>query len=54
MERAKYFLIQKIRNIKENKEWRAEYMKSLLREQEIARDNFEKGKIKEEKKELKI
>ena len=46
MERAKYFSIQKIRNIKENKEWRAEYMKSLLREQEIARDNFEKGKIK--------
>ena len=39
-------LEQKIRNIKENKEWRAEYMKSLLREQEIARDNFEKGKIK--------
>ena len=38
-------LEQKIRNIKENKEWRAEYMKSLLREQEIARDNFEKGKI---------
>ena len=46
-------LEQKIRNIKENKEWRAEYMKSLLREQEIARDNFEKGKIKgrEEEKE---
>ena len=38
-------LEQKIRNIKENKEWRAEYMKSLLREQEIARDNFEKGKM---------
>ena len=38
-------LEQKIRNIKENKEWRAEYMKSLLREQEIARDNFEKGKL---------
>ena len=38
-------LEQKIRNIKGNKEWRAEYMKSLLREQEIARDNFEKGKL---------
>ena len=38
-------LEQKIRNIKENKEWRAEYMKSLLREQEIARDNFKKGKL---------
>ena len=34
---------QKIRNIKENKEWRAEYMTLLMREQEIARDNFEKG-----------
>ena len=37
---------QKIRNIKENKEWRAEYMTLLMREQEIARDNFEKGKLK--------
>ena len=36
---------QKIRNIKENKEWRAEYMTLLMREQEIARDNFEKGKL---------
>ena len=36
---------QKIRNIKENKEWRAEFMTLLMREQEIARDNFEKGKI---------
>ena len=36
---------QKIRNIKENKEWRAEFMTILMREQEIARDNFEKGKI---------
>ena len=36
-------LEQKIRNIKENKEWRAEYMTLLMREQEIARDNFEKG-----------
>ena len=34
---------QKIRNIKENKEWRAEFMTILMREQEIARDNFEKG-----------
>ena len=34
---------QKIRNIKENKEWRAEFMTLLMREQEIARDNFEKG-----------
>ena len=38
-------LEQKIRNIKENKEWRAEYMTLLMREQEIARDNFEKGKL---------
>ena len=36
-------LEQKIRNIKENKEWRAEYMTLLMREQEIARNNFEKG-----------
>ena len=36
---------QKIRNIKENKEWRAEFMTLLMREQEIARDNFEKGKL---------
>ena len=36
-------LEQKIRNIKENKEWRAEFMTLLMREQEIARDNFEKG-----------
>ena len=34
---------QKIRNIKENKVWRAEFMTLLMREQEIARDNFEKG-----------
>ena len=34
---------QKIRNIKENKEWRAEFMTLLMREQEIAKDNFEKG-----------
>ncbi len=34
---------QKIRNIKENKEWKAEFMTLLMREQEIARDNFEKG-----------
>ena len=36
-------LEQKIRNIKENKVWRAEFMTLLMREQEIARDNFEKG-----------
>ena len=36
---------QKIRNIKENKEWRAKFMTLLMREQEIARDNFEKGKL---------
>ncbi len=36
---------RKIRNIKENKEWRAEFMTLLIREQEIARDNFEKGKL---------
>ena len=34
---------QKIKNIKENKVWRAEFMTLLMREQEIARDNFEKG-----------
>ena len=34
---------QKIKNIKENKVWRAEFMTILMREQEIARDNFEKG-----------
>ena len=34
---------QKIRNIKDNKEWRAEFMTLLMREQEIAKDNFEKG-----------
>ena len=33
----------KIRNKKENKVWRAEFMTLLMREQEIARDNFEKG-----------
>ena len=36
-------LEQKIKNIKENKVWRAEFMTLLMREQEIARDNFEKG-----------
>ena len=36
---------KKVRDVKENKEWEVEYMKSLIREQEIARDNFEKGKI---------
>ncbi len=37
---------EKIRDIKDNKEWRAEYMNLLMREREIARDSFEKGRLK--------
>ncbi|WP_250278598.1 Rpn family recombination-promoting nuclease/putative transposase [[Clostridium] colinum] len=39
-------LDKKIKTIKENKEWRQEYMTLLMREQEIAEENFAKG-IKE-------
>ena len=37
---------EKIKKIKDNKEWRQEYMTLLMREKEIAEENFEKG-IKE-------
>ena len=36
-------LNEKIKTIKESKEWRQEYMTMLMREQEIAHENFEKG-----------
>lgn len=37
-------LDEKIAKIKENKEWRQEYMTLLMREREIAEENFEQGK----------
>ncbi len=36
-------LEQKIQQVKENKEWRVEYMTLLMREQEIALESFENG-----------
>lgn len=33
----------KFKKIKENKEWRQEYMTLLMREQKIAEENFRKG-----------
>ena len=34
----------RVKQVKENKEWRAEYMTLLMREQEIQEEAFEKGK----------
>ena len=34
---------EKIKRVKENKEWRKEYMTILMREKEIAEENFQKG-----------
>ena len=36
---------EKIKDIEENKEWRAEYMKQLMKEREIAKDSFERGRL---------
>ena len=35
----------RIHKIKENKEWRVEYMTLFMREKEIAKENYEKGKL---------
>ncbi len=37
---------RRVREIKENKEWRAEYMNLMMKEREIAQENFEKGVAK--------
>ena len=44
---------EKIKNIKENKEWRTEYMTFFMREREIAKENYEKGKMEERENSIK-